>query len=464
MPRSIQEAIYFYLPSFLQSSLISAYGAKLYKKRYADPFNKLLTEIESLEQSTKREIREFKFLRLRSLLIHAQEHVPYYSDLFKKLGLDVKKFQDFNDLRNIPILEKETIRKEPHLFISTRPSDIGFQLQHTSGSTGKPLSLYVDERTYKRAMALVVHHEQINGVPFGSRRATFAGRMIQKIENQKPPFCRYNRAENQMLFSAYHLSQKTISWYIKDLNIFKPTEIIGYPSAIYDLAYFISQSDEKLTFTPKLIVTNSETLFDWQRKFIEQELSAPIRDYYGTAEYVVFAGECVKRKYHISPSLGLIEIVDDKNNSVTDEEGDLICTTLSNFSMPLIRYRVGDRAKLSSKPCTCGRHTEILHNITGRIDDYIISLDNRKIGRLDHIYKGLKNIKESQIVQVSNDLCSIKLVKADNLTSIDESTLRQNFAERVGSDMHVYIEYLDKIPKGKNGKFRAVINHTQNKL
>lgn len=461
MSTSFKETAYYALPVVLQNWLVSIYGAKLYKRRYSSPYDELLDEIENLEQSSAEEILDFKFHRLRNILIHAQEHVPYYHNLFKKINFVAKNIQDLSELNKIPPLEKEAVQSNPDFFLSAKARDISFHLQNTSGSSGRPMSVHVDENTYKRAMALVVYHESINGVAFGKRRATFAGRMIQKVDDKKPPFCRFNRAENQMIFSSYHLSEKTFPWYVRDLNRFQPAEIIGYPSAIYSLAYYIYQSKKKLSFKPDLIVTNSETLLEWQRELIEQALDAPIRDYYGTAEYVFFASECNKRKYHINPALGMIETVDEEDNNIIEVEGDVLCTTLSNFTMPLIRYRVGDRAVLSARSCSCGRHTEILHKVVGRIDDYVTSLDNRKIGRLDHIYKGLKHIKESQIVQQSYDHCVIKLVKADQFIKIDEECLLQNFADRVGSEMKVSIEYHDEIPKGKNGKFRAVINEIQ---
>jgi len=346
-------------------------------------------------------------------------------------------------------------RANPGSFCSKRSRDKTYFVQRTSGSTGKPLSIAVDERAYKLAMAALVHHEKRNNVSMGQARATFAGRMIQRIDDNRPPFCRFNKSENQMIFSSYHINEDNIRHYVDELNKFKPIEIIGYPSAIYSLAFSLLQSSLKLDFAPKLIVTNSETLLDWQRELIESVLLAPVRDYYGTAEYVVFAHQCEKRNYHIDPVLGLLEVVDSQDQPLYEEEGDILCTSISNYTMPLIRYRIGDRAIKSSRLCNCGQKTETLSKVIGRIDDFVLTLDGRRIGRLDHIYKGLSNIKESQIVQVFSDRCIIKVVRS---AAIDEHILRKNFSARVGSDMNVTVEYLEAIPKGKNGKFKAVIN------
>lgn len=454
----MKDTIYNILPYQIQNYLVSLYGKHLYKKRYSSPFIKILDEIEKTHFYSKEEIEELQFKKLLNILKHAEMSIPYYSNLFKKINLNINKFQDLNDLEKIPLLEKESIRKNPSEFSSINPKYASYIQQNTSGSTGKPLSLNVDEYTYKLAMALLVHHEQLCDVKFGKPRATFAGRMLQKIDNNNPPFCRYNKAENQLIFSSYHLNEKNISSYLFDLNRFSPEEIIGYPSAIYNLAYYIQQSNIPLLFTPKVIITNSESLLDWQRETIEAVFSCPVRDYYGTAEYVVFSHQCNQLNYHINPLIGLLDVVDNTTSSISNTEGDVICTTLSNYSMPLIRYKIGDRAIKSSELCSCGIESSILTKVIGRIDDYIITLDGRKIGRIDHIYKGLTGIKEAQVIQLSSDTCLINIVQASSGTKLNTSDLIKNFEERVGKEMNLKIKFIDKIKKGKNGKFKSVIN------
>lgn len=455
---TLKENIYNAIPPYYQNFLISFYGYSLFRKRYSKPFDELLEEIKSIDKLSSEEIYSTQLKKLSDILCHADKYVPYYHSLFRKINFKPQKFQEIKDLEKIPPLEKDVFRNNFESFRSTRKTDKSFIVQKTSGSTGKPLEIAVDELTYKRAMALLVHHEEEHGVRFGAPRATFAGRMIQPVEKNSPPFSRFNKAENQMIFSSYHISEKNLTSYIRELEVFKPSELIGYPSAIYGLAFFIDQYKIKIKFKPRLIVTNSETLLDWQKALIEKVFEAPVKDYYGTAEYIIFASQCLNDKYHINPALGHIEVVDENNIPIYDAEGDILCTTTSNFVMPLIRFRVGDRAIMSSQKCDCGKHTPVLKKVIGRIDDYILTKDNRKIGRLDHIYKGLTGIQEGQLIQCDRDLCRVKIVKSNIVEKIDEDALINNFHERVGHDMKLLVEYVDEIPKGKNGKFKAVIN------
>jgi len=458
MAVSFKEKIYQALPSYYQNMLISFYGKALFNKRYGKPFEALFAEIKTIDLLSVEEVRALQLEKLRKILCHADQYVPYYHKLFRKINFRPNNFQDMSDLEKIPPLEKDIFRSNFESFISTRKSDRTYITQRTSGSTGKPLEVAVDELTYKRVMALLVQHEEEHGVGFGLPRATFAGRMIQSIDRNTAPFSRFNKAENQMLFSSYHINDKNIASYIGELEAFKPAELIGYPSAIYAMAVCIDHSDIVLNFKPDLVVTNSETLLDWQKSLIEKVFQAPVRDYYGTAEYIIFASQCVNDIYHINPALGHIEIVDENNVSVSDKEGDILCTTTSNFLMPLIRFRVGDRGISHSEKCSCGKNTPQLKKIIGRIDDYVLTKDNRKIGRLDHIYKGLKGIREGQLIQYKRDRCKVRIVKSDDIERIDEDTLIENFHERVGHDIRLTVEYVEHIEKGKNGKFKAVVN------
>ena len=454
----IKEAIYFSSPTFIQNFLISQYGKNLYKKRYSTPFQVLLNQIYDAEDMSRENVDALQFTRLKTILNEAYLHVPYYQRLFHEHGLLPDNFGDLSDLEKLPILDKEIYRNNSEKFLSKNPARQTYLHQNTSGSTGSPLSIPLDEETYKFAMALLVYHENINGIEFGERRATFAGRMIQKLSDNSGPFYRYNSSENQYLFSSYHINDDNIKIYIESLNKIRPAELIGYPSSLYNLAACLSSAGLKPDFQPKLIVTNSETLLIWQKEFIEDVFSCEIRDYYGTAEYLVFASQCGYANYHINPNLGIVECVDEYGKSVVDIEGDIICTTLTNFSMPLLRYRIGDRGILSSELCSCGRQTKILSKIVGRTDDYVICQDNTKIGRMDHIYKGLNGIKESQIIQHKDRSCTIKLVKSSSDIKLNESKLLQNFHSRTGNSLKVKIKYVEKIARGNNGKFRAVIN------
>lgn len=445
------EKIYFRSPTLLQSFMISAYGHLIYQKRYKGLYYEIRKELEETKRFSATEVRALQEESLHQMVAYCANQIPYYQKLFAEYGLRPSDITTIQDLTKLPILNKQTILEQNYNF---RPKDAQkpFMIQHTSGSTGTPLALQIDERTYKLAMALLVDHEESHGVPFGSKRATFAGRMLKPADDMKPPFSRFNRSENQRLFSSYHINENTFPHYKKELDKFQPEELIGYPSAIYDLAAHYLKSDSKPGFQPKAVITNSETLLLWQREKIESVFGCPVYDYYGTAEYVIFAGQDNAGIYRPNPIIGITEV---EIGSDSNDTGRLLATSLTNKQMPLIRYNLGDTATLENASGeTIG--TPGLKSINGRVDDYIETSDGRLIGRIDHIFKGVDGIREAQIVQNQPGSATIRLVK-DSTVDFNDSALISNCKQRLGDDFRVVVEHVSEIPRGRNGKFRSVI-------
>ena len=455
--KNLLENIYYHCPVVLQNFLISCYGQQLWRKRYGQSLEEILLKIRNIQELSTDELESLKLGRLKSILQYSYTEIDYYKNLFDEIGFSPSKITSFDDLGKIPPLEKETLRLTPDKFVPKNIKKVSYAVHKTSGSTGTPLEVHLDEKTYRLVMALLVDFEAQQGVGFGAKRATFAGRMIQKIENMRPPFWRFNSAENQMLFSSYHLNRETFPDYLNALNKFKPDEIIGYPSAIYSFACFCRDLDCQLDFMPKIIITNSETLLGWQRKTMEDVYGCQVADYYGTSEAVVFAGQCHSMNYHISPLLGEVEVVDSKSEKVFGEVGDILCTTLSNYAMPLIRYRVGDVGKMEHGSCGCSSNLQFLSIIEGRTDDVILTHDGRKIGRIDHIFKGVKGIKECQVVQTDYTVFTLNIVKGNDFNSESADLVVDNLKERIGEDITSTIHFLPMIPRSSRGKFQGVV-------
>ncbi|MDR9424070.1 MAG: hypothetical protein RI567_02160 [Marinobacter sp.] len=449
---SVKERVYDASPVWMQNVLVSAYGYHLYRKRYHGAFQDILTLLKHSRNWTRQEAEAWQAEKLHDMVRHCRRTVPFYQQLFADYGLNENDFTSVQDIQKLPVLEKETLRQNTTQFRSSE--DKPYMLQHTSGSTGTPLALEVDEYTYKMAMALLVEHEEAHGVPFGAPRATFAGRMVQPANYLRPPFARYNRAENQMLFSSYHLNNDTFQWYADELKRFSPRELIGYPSAISDLASHYLDTGISPGFRPDAIITNSETLLAWQRETIEKAFSCPVYDYYGTAEYVLFAGQERDGRYRLNPVLGITEVLDDSGEPAS--EGRLVATTLTNRVMPLLRYEVGDSGLAVSEDMTQSVAHQ-LERINGRMDDYIELPDGRQIGRLDHVFKGITDFKEAQIVQNSRENCTVYVVTNGSLSSDVESTIKHNFRARVGNEISISVEQINAIPRGSNGKFKNVV-------
>lgn len=458
--KGIQEKIYYRSPMWLRSWLVSAYGYKQYLRRYGGDVNARVKEITSRKALSRENIEAIQVSEFKRIFKYSIENVPYYRKHYTKYAEMVAQAKDLSFLTKLPILTKEIIRCNYVDFLSEVEKP--FAIQATSGSTGSSMKFALNKKTYQLAMALLIEHEKRHGVEFRSKRATFNGRMLKKVEDILPPYWVFNKAENQMLFSSYHLSNTTFSDYRSSLENFSPEEIIGYPSVIYELARLYRDNNIIPNLELKCIVTNSETLIDWQRRVIEDVFNTRIYDYYGSVEYVLFASQCEKGSYHIDPTIGMVELIgNDKLEKGV--EAEVIATTLTNTAMPLIRYSIGDTAVPLDGYCECNRSTQCLHRITGRLDDTLVATDGRHIGRTGEVFGYFSNIKEAQIIQHEIEWCELIISKIDSVKPIDEIGIISKIREKLGGDMKVSIKIVPEIPKGANGKFRTVLNKINDK-
>jgi phenylacetate-CoA ligase len=208
------------------------------------------------------------------------------------------------------------------------------------------------------------------------------------------------------------------------------------------------------------VITNAEPLFPWQSETIRRGLGCAVRETYGMAEAVAGASECSEGGLHLWPEVGSLEVLDDFQDraAAPGTAGRLICTGLLNTDMPLVRYAVGDRATAIEKtlrPCACGRYLPTLGRVEGRTNDVLIAPDGRRIYWLNPVLYGLP-IREAQIVQDAIDTIRVRYVPDGAFDKGSAEAIRERLRLRMGR-VNVVLEPVPEIPRGENGKFRAVI-------
>ena len=158
------------------------------------------------------------------------------------------------------------------------------------------------------------------------------------------------------------------------------------------------------------------------------------------------------------PEVGWLEVIEGTDQVPHGQPGELICTGLLNADMPLIRYRVGDRAALTADatPCRCGRTLPTLAHLEGRVDDVLYTRDGRLVGRLDPVFKARLAIREAQVIQDALDVVRLRYVPGEGFSDADTDSIVSGLRARMGS-VQVIVERVEAIPRTANGKFRAVI-------
>lgn len=435
--------LYLSMPIVLQNAAATAYGAKLRAKRFGFGFRSRVAALKNNERLSAAQMCELQSSELRKLIRHATEHVPYYRNLAGSV----------TEVTAFPILEKATVQQRGSELMAENYASAPAEVVNTSGSTGRTLKIRVGLEGRRTNYAFFARFKSWAGVDAFDRSATFGGRSLVPPSQQEPPYWRYNLANNNLLFSSFHLSPTTARHYARKLREWNPIYIESYPSSVYSLALFALEQGLELP-RPRAIFTSSESLFDGHRAIIEKAFGSQVFDQYGSAEQVVFASQCRLRSYHLNSDFGYTELIPDEASG----EFQIVATGFTNYAMPFIRYRTGDLTSgLDERGCECGLPFPVLKNIQGRVDDVVITPSGRRIGRLDPIFKGNDSIKKAQIRQVDAANLCVRLAVNPSFAPDVERMLDEELKKRLGNELAVRFEYVEDIPPEKNGKFRSVV-------
>jgi phenylacetate-CoA ligase len=457
---SVYDKLYAKLPVWSQNLGVSAYGLVWQHRRFGGHFHRYLQGFKERERYSALQWATYQQMQLQRLLRHAFLHVPAYRKLLLQAGISLDDLDRFSlqHLTLLPLLEKEALRQDSSAFVS---DDSGHQSLHcylTSGTTGTPIAIFFSNdmhRKWSAAYEARVRHWA--GVNLRMSRAMIGGRMVVPEAHAMPPFWRYNVVERQLYMSAFHISPNNVLHYVHALNHYKPDYLVGYASSHYFLARMILEQGLNV-IRPHAILTSSEKLTEEMRSVIEQAYGCEVFDGYSGLEAACLASECEHHRLHLSPDVGIVELLDENGASVKPGNvGEIVATGLLNFDQPLIRYRTGDLAVLDGEKCPCGREMPVLKELVGRLEDCVIGADGREMVRFHGIFVGLPYVREGQIIQETVTDFTIRLVVDVGFGPPQEGEIRRRFQARLGK-INLVFQLVDKIERTSRGKYRAVIS------
>jgi phenylacetate-CoA ligase len=457
------ETAYKYCPVWIQNLGISAYGWFWRQERLGGRFHEFEQQFAARDRMDAARFHGYVNGELQSILTMAFREAPYYRENWAKAGLTLAQLEQTkaSDLTHIPITAKQDLRNNPDAFVLESAAGKKAHRYLSSGSTGTPITAICTPEDHQRFMAArEVRSFRWAGTSIGDPRSMIGGRMVVPKGIANPPFHRYNWAERQVYFSAYHISPKSVPAYVAAMNRYQPALFTGYANSHYLMARMMSEQGIRLNYEPKALVLSSEKLTRKMKDMIRMAFRARAFEEYGSVENCVLATECEHGSLHVNPDFGIIEIVDPEGHPVEPGvPGRVLATGLLNHTQPLIRYEIGDVAAWSSKKCACGRdHLPVIEEVVGRLEDVVIGPDRREMVRFHGIFIDLPHVLEGQVIQEELDRFTVKVVAPDGITPKEEETIRARFEQRLGK-VRVNIEQVGAIPRTERGKFRAVISH-----
>jgi phenylacetate-coenzyme A ligase PaaK-like adenylate-forming protein len=463
------KSIYAHSPLWLQNIMLSTQGFFFSRRRMDARLGHIhLAQLRESQWWTTDQFHAYQNEKLGEHLKYAAKHIPYYSNLFKKEGIDPAAIKSVEDFSNIPLLEKSTVRERPLSFLRDGKPSRSWNEFFTSGTTGSPMKLYNSREGFTRVWSFVFRLREWAGLDDAlfPRRVQFTGRDICPDVKIRPDgvYWRTNLPGNALLMSTTHLSKESVPGYVAAMNRFKPSLVDGYPSAILTVSRVARSLGLELP-RPKAIITSAETLFESDRSEIEEAFGCKVFNQYASSDTGAFACDCGYGTLHINPEFGICEILNEHGEpALPGEEGEIVTTSFCNREQVFVRYRIGDRAiQGPTDVCACGRSMPRIREITGRVDDTLFIPDRGFVGRLDPVFKGISGVYEAQIVQDSLEVLKVKLVPAPDYNVDVEHALMKNLRMKVGTTIAVVVEKVGEIPRGPNGKFRSVVSRCKDK-
>lgn len=384
---------------------------------------------------TPEELRERNSRKFVELFQTAYDRSPFYRKLYMEAGISRDDIRGIEDIGKLPVLTKEILRKNTEL-IRTEPR-WKLVANHTSGTTGTPLKVWESWPAVWREQAYFYCYRKRCGYRYGQPLVSLRGNLTRGEMRMKV------HISNTLFLSSYDINDRNAQFYYDSILAHKPVAIEGYPSSLYALA--LALRSQQLTLHIPVAFTSSETLFGFQRELIEKQLGTTIYDHYGTTERTISLSEAYDHNgYYADPGYSVNEFTD---------EGE-ITTSLINFAFPLIRYKGTDVMEMSDDGM------QVVKHIAGRNEDGIVCKDGTRVMRLDFVMKGVKHIRQSQLVQKEKGQLDVLVVPDADYCEEDKRLIERNLTERIGAgniDYQISIVCEgDLIYAGK--KFKYIVN------
>jgi phenylacetate-CoA ligase len=408
----------------------------------------------------KEDVDELQWKKLKKLLEHAYQNVPYYRETWDSLGLPPEKINSIKDFEKLPILTKDIVNKEYDNLIASNYRGHS-KTKSTGGSTGQPFSYEYTYESHKKREAIAMRGYSMAGAGLGVKTWQLWGQDLvhpgwfKSMKNRM-----FHRFYNRKMANSFAMNVNNLQSYVDDYDRYQPSAIVSYTSPLVQLAEYILDN-KLLVHRPDTILTGAEPLYEFQRELIEKAFNAKVHNTYGCREVMLIASECGEQSgLYINSDHLVVEVTDSNEEPVVEKVGKIIISDLSNYAMPLIRYENGDQAILAKETQNKLLPFPILKSIEGRKLDVIKTPDGRLLPGefFPHLLKDFEGIRKFQIIQNKLDELNIAIVKNESFGKSEEESLLNIIQKHVGREVTIVMSYPDEIALTPSGKFRVTIS------
>jgi phenylacetate-CoA ligase len=418
----------------------------------ADSYGRLLTASEDWSRD---QMEDYRNEKLRKLILHCYENVPYYRRIMEEKNLVPRDIQHAEDLIKLPVLTKDTIRTYSKELLAKNISTMTVTWPKTGGTTGEPIR--VCKNVECRAWSSMCHERGLRwgGLKVDEPRIKLVGgtlgmgntRLVDRIGSL---------LRGDLFLPAFELGNDTAMDYFGKIRRSRCRYLAGYASAIYRLAVLAREKNQDIEFAA-VFPTAELMLPEWE-KIIRKTFKCFVLPYYGCGEANSLGFSDPEAGYLIPEEHALIEVTQADGAGHLYGEGRFLVTDLDSHAMPIIRYANGDAGKVSAsnghRPFTRierldGRYNSLLMTDKGDLISGVIGT---------HVFRLTSSVQSYRIIQEEPLTVVIKIVPEGDLSEKDQRLILGLYSKYLGKGMKITIEKVPEIPPPPSGKSVFVIN------
>ncbi len=387
--------------------------------------------------------------KLRRLLQHAYENVPYYRLLMDQAGVKPAEIREPSDLSRLPVTTKRDLRLAEEECLARDHGEL--TVLHTSGHSGAPFAVHLTVAEYRTRR--LREFRMLIGIGVRPRdRLTLLG----------PVRTRPDRLHRRLGLYRLDVIPAVLSdeEQLRRFRLSNPDVLWAYPHTLETLLYRARCSLRDLA-RPRFLITSSEVMRPALREQLRTEMpEMEIVNIYGSAEAGRIAAECrARRGLHLEEDALLVEILDNGSPVEPGREGSVVVTCLDQLAMPLIRYEQGDICRLRPEPCGCGWHTPVMYPPIGRNSDLLTLPCGTKVAptRLEVSLRHEEDLLQYRFVQERLDRLQAQLCFRRAPTPAKLAELKSRMEAAAGGNLAVDIEILPEI-RFESLKFKIFVS------
>lgn len=445
------------------------------KNKYPEVWNHYTSHIAH-ELMTEQELDQYNFSKRVEIVKYAYENTSFYKELYDKAGFHPSQLKTEMDWNRIPTIDKQMVREN---FSQMLVGGINGELVkkygkvcNTGGSTGEPLSLIRDTRYDQPGSIIWRSRGWWLGRPLGNlfgprpilgQNEGFIWRMnglSVKDESKRLSEKKAYWPMQRFYLDAQNMTTEAMLEFARDIDRNGVTYLRGYAGALVEFAQFCIENG--ISCYPKICSVVSNPIDAIGRRIIQEGLHCDAFDVYGSNECQNMAHECAQSEHnlHVLSDLRHLEILDEQQQPIEDEsEGVVYITSFTNFIMPLIRYRQGDRTNWIKKTCKCGLPFPLIHRIKGRESNWLVDKNGQKVFAVTSPFFDVPNfINGYQYVVHAPGKVTIKINPNKKNPDFEKGIeyIKDSYSKQYGNRFDFTYEIVDSIPHD-DGKLRIIV-------